>query len=46
MREPRILTEADPDLMGMFDDLDEFLDNEDCRCEGTCTCQEEDQGEG
>ena len=37
--DPWVLTEADPDLMGMFDDLDEWLENENCDCEGTCRCE-------
>ena len=48
---PRILTDAgafmapdgsiDYDLLGIYDDLDEFLDNENCDCPGTCRCEEE-----
>lgn len=37
--DPWILT-LDTDLLAMFDDLDEFLDNEDCDCEGTCGCED------
>ena len=39
--DPRILTDYDPDLMAVFDDVDEFLDNESCSCDGTCECEEE-----
>ena len=41
MSDPRILTDYDPYLFGMFDDLDEWLENENCSCEGTCVCQED-----
>ena len=40
---PRILTDMDPDLLAVYDDLDEYLEHENCNCDGTCGCQEETQ---
>lgn len=37
MSGPRILT-GDVDLMAIHDDVDVWLDQEDCSCEGTCGC--------
>ena len=34
----RAVATFDPDLPAMFDDIDEWLDNENCDCEGVCKC--------
>ncbi len=33
-------TEPDKDLLRIFDDLDEYILNENCQCQALCTCDE------
>lgn len=38
MADPRVLTAAESDLLAA--DVDVWLDQEDCPCEGTCQCED------